>query len=330
MSAVDVRKVLVTSVPPSRELLDRAGAEGFGDIEFVFADGLGETLEEIVDADAVLVGPWTAQLLGAAKKLRWVHADRGGVSAELFPTFVQSPIPFTCLKPIFGIAGAEAALGAMLMFCRRLNYMVRLSQGPDRLEAQDNVLLPEELSGKTVGIVGLGHMGTALALRARSLGVRVVATARRIREAPEGVDRVFAAEELPELLGTSDFVVVSVPLTADTRNMVGESFLRGMKPTAFLIDLSGRPPIYNYGAVVRAIQEKWIAGVCLQPSGHHPDVGMPKADSPFWELDNVVVTPCRVTSWEIEEASMTLFFGNLRRLQAGQPLDGLVDKAAGY
>ena len=141
---------------------------------------------------------------------------------------------------------------------------------------------------------------------------------------------MFAAEELQELLATSDFVVVSVPLTADTRNMVGESFLRGMKSTAFLIDLSGRPQIYDYGAVVRAIRGKWIAGVCLQPSGYHPEVGMPTPDSPFWELENVVVTPCRVASREMQEASLALFFANLRRLQAGQPLEGLVDKAAGY
>ena len=330
MSAREIRKVLVTSRVGNKEITERAVSEGFGHVELVFAHNSDEALEQIVDADVVLVGPWDARMLRAAQRLRWVHADHGGVEGNLFSEFVESRVLFSSLKPIFGIAGAETALGAMLMFSRRLNYILKPPPGPDWMDSRDHVLLPQDLSGRTVGIVGMGHMGRALAQRASCLGLRVLAIARNDRPAPDGVDRMFARSRLDDLLGEADYVVVSVPNTEETRGTVGESFLRAMKETAFLIDLSGRPPIYDYAAIVRAIQERWIAGVCMQPSGYSPDQGMPPADSEFWRRDNVVVTPCRVTSVEMHELSLDLFFGNLRRLQAGERLEGLVDKRAGY
>lgn len=322
-----VRKVVAT-VPVSEDLAERAKREGFGGVEFVVAETHEQALAEVPDADVAYVGPWNAELLGAGKRLRWVHANSGGV--KLFPEFVESPIPFTCLKPIFDIAGAEAALAAMLMFSRRMHYMARPQRGPGWLNSRDHILHPEELAGKTVGIVGMGHMGRALAVRAGHLGLRVVGTARRTGAAPEGVDRMLPREELPTLLRESDYVVVSVPLTAETTGMVDEAFLTAMKESAFLIDVSGRNAIYEWGALTSALEDGSIAGVCLQPSGHGPEQGMPPLDSPFWDRDNVVVTPCRITSREMQERSLDLFFENMRRLQAGRPLQGLVDKQAGY
>ena len=321
-----VGKVLVTS--PLREgLLERARREGFGHVEFVFADAHEQALMEIQDADVAWIGLWDAELLGAAKKLRWVHASTGGVS--VIPEFVDTGIPFTSLKPIFDVAGAEAALAAMLMFARRLHYMRRM-RSSERLDSHDHDLHPEELAGKTVGVVGMGYMGRALAVRASCLGLRVLATARRPQPAPPGVDRMLPKADLPELLRESDYVAVSVPSTPETTRMVGESFLKNMKETAYLIDLSGRTGIFDWEPLVRAVEEGWIAGVCLQPSGHDAELGMPHLESPFWERDNVVVTPCRITSREMHERGLDLFFGNLRRLQDGEPLEGLVDKQAGY
>ena len=195
---VAVRKVLVTS--PLREgLLDRARREGLGHVEFVFADTLEKALAEIHDADVAWIGLWDADLLGAAKKLRWVHASTGGVS--VFPEFVDAEIPFTCLKPIFGVAGAEGALAAMLMFSRRLHHVGRLRGTAERHASHDHLLHPEELAGKTLGIVGMGHMGSSLALRAGCLGLRVLATARKPRDAPpEGVHRMLPREEVTVLL----------------------------------------------------------------------------------------------------------------------------------
>ena len=325
-----VNKVLVTSsLRGLREaILERAGQEGLGHVTFAFADTREHTLAEIRDADAALVGPWDAELLAAAKRLRWVHKDSGGV--EVFPEFVDSPVQFTSLKPLFGIAGAQAALLGMLLFSRRAHHMGHRESGPERFDSHDHVHRPDEIFGKTVGILGMGYMGSALAERAKSLGLRVLATARRPREAPAGVDQMLAPQELPQMLEQSDYVVVSVPSTPETAGMVNDSFLTNMKQSAFLIDLSGRNAIYDWSALAAAIEQGAIAGVCLQPSGHDPELGMPTTDSAFWDRENVVVTPCRITSSEMSQRGLELVVENLGRLNDGRPLEGLVDKRAGY
>ena len=323
-------KVLVTSALGGlREaLVERTRQEGLGRVAFAFADTREKALAEIRDADAALVGPWDAELLAAGQRLRWVHKDTGGV--EVFPEFAESPVQFTSLKPLFGIAGAEAALLGMLLFSRRAHHLGRINPGADRFDSQDHVHSPEEVFGKTVGIIGMGYMGGALAARAKSLGLRVLATARTTREAPTGVDRMVPLQKLPELLEQSDYVVVSVPSTPETAGMIDENFLRSMKQSAFLIDLSGRTSVYDWPALESAIEGGSISGVCLQPSGHDPELGMPPTDSAFWDRENVVVTPCRITSIEMGARGLELVVENLHRLNDGRPLEGLVDKRAGY
>ena len=115
-----------------------------------------------------------------------------------------------------------------------------------------------------------------------------------------------------------------------TEDMVNESFLKHMKESAFLIDLSGRTAIYNWQDLVESIEKHSIAGVCLQPSGHAPQLGMPPVYSGFWDHENVEVTPCRVTSSEMSQQEIDLVIGNLLRLENGDILLGLVDKQAGY
>ena len=329
MSEKPVRKAVVTWGSWRERILQRAAQEGLG-VEIVVCDSREEMLEHIRDADAVLLGEWDAELHGEARQLKWLHALGGGVTGYLFPELVRSTVPFTCGKPCFAIPGAEFGLAAMLTFSRRNHLAVDSANDPLWQRSQDDELEPQDISGKTLGIVGLGGMGQALALRASALGMRVVGTRRRITPAPKGVERLFDVGQTEELLGISDYVVIAVPHTADTEGMVNEDFLKQMKPLAFLIDVSGRSVIFDFPALVRAIEGERIAGVCLQPSGYHSDMGMPARDSAFWRRKNVVVTPCRGTSVEQAELCLSLFFENLRRFQDGQPLEGLVDKQAGY
>ena len=329
MSAKLICKAVVTWGSWRERILERAKREDLG-VEIVVCDTRDEMMKHIGDADAVLLGEWDAELHGAARQLKWLHALGGGVTGYLFPELVRSAVPFTCGKPCFALPGAEFALAAMLMFSRRNHLAVDTANDPLWQMSQDHELDPEDISGKTLGIIGLGGMGQALAQRASALGMRVVGTRRRITPAPEGVERLFDVGQTGELLRRSDYVVIAVPHTADTEGMVTEDFLTQMKPSAFLIDVSGRSVIFDFPALVRAIEGEQIAGVCLQPSGYHPDMGMPARDSAFWRRKNVAVTPCRGTSVEQAELCLSLFFENLRRFQEGQPLEGLVDKEAGY
>lgn len=325
-----VNKIVVTWEAWEDRILKRAKAEGYGDVSFFISEDRDALMREFADADAAMIVMWDAELLSAGRRLGWVHAVSGGIEGYLFPEFVESPVPFTCGKPTFGIPGAESALAAMLMVTRRSHVAVGRPKTDHWLESQDGELDPEDLTGKTVGILGMGRMGQALAPRAAALGMRVLAATRTPREAMEGVDRSYTVERLGEFLEQLDFVVIAVPSTPKTAGMIDESVFKAMRKTAWVIDISGRVPIFDFPALVRAIEQNRIAGICTQPSGYDPDLRMPPKESDFWQRDNVYVSPCRGTSREQVAAGLDLFFDNLRRFETGEPLDGLVDKQAGY
>ena len=330
MNQRTVDKVVVNWAHWKDQIPEKARETGLSKVEFFVSENRDEVLAQVADADVALVAGWDVEQFRAGKKLRWVHAVSGGIEGYLFPEFAESPVPFSCGKPTFAVPGAEAALAAMLMFTRRNHVAIGRPKTHRLGESQDDELSPEDLAGKTVGILGMGGMGQALAPRAAALGTRVVAATRRRLGPIDGVDRSYTMDKLPEFLETSDFVVVALPVTAQTRGIIDDKVFRHMKQSAFLIDISGRPTLFDYRALERAVREKRIAGICTQPAGHHPELGMPPIDSDFWQMNNVVVTPCRGTSSEQVAAGLDLFFDNLRRFESGQPLLGLVDKQAGY
>ena len=216
----------------------------------------------------------------------------------------------------------------MLMFSRRNHVMVGTPKLTQRSPSQEVALSPVDIQGKTLGVLGMGGIGQAMAPRAKAMGMRVLGTARRTRETPEGVDLMYGADEAVGMVAESDFVAVAVPDTPETVGIVSEGLLAAMKRGAFVLDCSGRASLYDYRAMERALASGHLGGVCFQPAGDSP--GMPPEDSDFWKRDNVVVTTCRGTSSEQEDLCLGVFFENLRRFESGQSLLGLVDKTAGY
>ncbi len=323
-----ISKVVVTWSGYRDRILERSRREGYEHLEFLFSDDKGEILSALTGADAALIGAWDVDMLMASVELRWIHAIGGGVRQNLFPEMVESDIPFTCGKPAFSIPGAEFALGAMLMFSRRNHVTVGTPNLTQRSPSQEVALRPVDLQGKTLGVLGMGGIGQALAPRAKAMGMHVLGTARRSREVPDGVDRMYRGDEAVEMVAESDFVAVAVPETEETEGIVSEGLLAEMKRGAFILDCSGRPALYDYGALERALASGQLGGVCFQPAGDSP--GMPPDDSDFWKRDNVVVTTCRGTSSEQEDLCIGLFFDNLRRFESERPLLGMVDKAGGY
>lgn len=323
-----ISKVVVTWSGYRDRILERSRREGYEHLEFLFSDDKNEIVSGLVDADAAFIAAWDADMLTAASRLRWIHAIGGGVKDYLFPEMVESDIPFTCGKPAFSIPGAEFALGAMLMFSRRNHVTVGTPKLTQRNPSQEVTLRPVDLHGKTLGVLGMGGIGQALAPRAKAMGMRVLGTARRKRETPEEVDRMYGGDEAVDMVAESDFVAVAVPDTQETVGIVSEGLLTAMKRGAFVLDCSGRASLYDYRAMERALASGHLGGVCFQPAGDSP--GMPPDDSDFWKRNNVVVSTCRGTSSEQEDLCIGLFFENLRRFESGHPLLGLVDKSAGY
>jgi phosphoglycerate dehydrogenase-like enzyme len=314
-SASPPLKILFTWEPEPQglEIVERS----IDDARIQVAGDRARMLELISDADVACVGDLDPELLAAARKLRWIQALMGGVESILFPELRESDVLLTCCKECFAIPAAEHAVAAMLAFSRHLEYDIR--RRPYRSFEYTE---PEELKGKTVGIIGLGNIGRAIAQRCRCFDMRVLGMTRRARSTEADIEAVFTRDQMPELLAQSDFVVVAVPLTAETVGMIGPAEIGCMKPTAYLIDISGRPVLYDLTALESALRRSRIAGANLQI--------VPSDDSPLWELDNLLISFHRTTSRQEVARCFELFAENVRRFRAGAPLLGLVDKVAGY
>lgn len=276
-----------------------------------------EMLRLIPQADVVCVGEFDAELLAAAKRLRWVQALMGGVESVLFPELRESLIPLACCKECFAVPAAEHALALMLAFARRLEYDIR--RRPLRtFEYRD----PEELLGKTAGIIGTGNIGREIARRCRCFGMRVSGLARHGLLGDPDFDEVLPRPQLPRLLERSDFVIVAVPLTPETQQMIGAEELARMRPSAYLIDVSGRPALYHLDALEASLRSASIAGAALQI--------VPEEGSSLWDLERLLIAFHRTTSPQEVERCFQLFADNLNRARRGEILRGLVNKQAGY
>jgi phosphoglycerate dehydrogenase-like enzyme len=285
----------------------------------------GEVAETLEGAD-VLFLRWglspesTRRLLARVPNLRWIHTISAGVDHLLFPELRESDAILTNASGVFNVPIAETVMAYILAVVKRLPEF-----WAHQREHRWEKLPLRELRGLTVGIVGLGDIGTEVARLCRAFGMHVLGLRRR--PAPSDLaDEVLPPDRLQDLLARSDFVVIAAPLTAETRGMIGRAELAAMKPDAWLINIS-RGAIVDEEALVEALREGRIGGACLDVFAEEP---LPP-ESPLWDMPNVIITPHN--SWSsphIEEREIALFLENLRRYVAGEPLLNVVDKQAGY
>lgn len=291
------------------------------------------------DVEVLLRGPLPAgvfdRLLARCPQLRWVHSATAGVERVLTPTALQRGLIITNARGVFSRPIAEYVLLMILAVARRLPQLLELQR-----ERTWQPLPAVELRDVTVGIVGLGSIGQAVAALATAFGCRVIATRRREAAAvaagelddPEQpvlaprIERVLPPERLPELLAESDFVVLALPLTPETTDLFDPAMLARMKPGSWLINVA-RGALVDERALVRALQEGPLGGAVLDAFRDEPLA----ADSAFYGLPNCIVTPH--TSWtsgRVVQRSVDLFCDNLRRFRVGEPLRNVVDPELGY
>ena len=183
---------------------------------------------------------------------------------------------------------------------------------------------------RVMGVVGYGEVGRECALLAKGLGMRIQAVRRKPERSTTDLvlDRVFAPHELQEMLAQIDVLVCAAPLTADTYHMIGATQFEVMKPTAIVINV-GRGPVIDEAAMIRALQDKRIAGASLDVFEQEP---LPE-NSPLWDMDNVLISPyCtdRTEDPDWLDLSIRAFIANFHRYRKGEPLENVVDKRAGY
>jgi phosphoglycerate dehydrogenase-like enzyme len=265
--------------------------------------------------------PLPDTLVNQMPQLKWLHVTRGGVNAYLTPAVKAGPIQVTGSKGIHGTAFSEFALACIFALAKKLPECMAAQR-----QQQWQQLTPLEVAGKTLGIVGLGTVGSALAAKAKALGLRVLAVKRTATPKPDYVDELGTAEFLSELLSQSDFVVLLLASIPSTVNILGAKELRSMKKSAYLINLTGGQAIAEK-LLVQALKEKWIAGAALDAFGRQP---LP-ADSALWHLPNVIISP-RIAGLTEEKwpPLLPIFVDNLKRFVAGEPLRNSVNKELGY
>jgi phosphoglycerate dehydrogenase-like enzyme len=291
----------------------------------------------IVDADAFF-GKLTPGLLAAARRLRWVQAPTASLEHYMFPELVEHPCLLTNMRGLYSDVIADHVFGYVLCFARNFHHYIRnqlearwapvggkaesagFVTGPAQVSSVDRSHL--HLADATLGVVGLGQIGSEIARRGLAFGMRVLAVDPIQTAAPPGVAALWRVERLPDLLGESDFVVIAAPHTPETVKLFRRAQFRQMKPSAYLINI-GRGAIVDLTDLVAALQAAEIGGVGLDVYETEP---LPP-DHPLWAMPNVILTPhVAGASPRIAERHLAVLLDNVGRFARGEPLATAVDK----
>ena len=287
--------------PPTalRDALDPADSDSAGDGSAVEADGSaveadGSTVEadgtevrvvgsstELGECDALVTFAYEEAFLSAG--LSWIHSVQAGVDRFPFDDLEEREIRLTNSTGIHGDAVGETVLGYMTSFARRLHrHRDRQRDGEWRHPPWDE---PFTLAGESLCVVGLGTLGRGIAARADACGMDVVGV-RRTPTPVDHVGEVYTPERIEAAVADARFVAVATPLTAETRGLIGEGELAAMPEDAYLLNVS-RGGVVDETALLAALESDRLAGAALDVFETEP---LPE-DSPFWGLDEVIVTP---------------------------------------
>jgi phosphoglycerate dehydrogenase-like enzyme len=293
---------------------------------------LGEDLSDLGwlgDADALVTSNDIVRdprfpigdLTATAPRLRWIHIIGAGIEPLLPLDWLPHDVVLTNNSGIHAEKMHESATMALLMLNARLPAIVT-----NQRQARWDPIFTTRIVGKTVLIVGVGDMGAAVARAAKTLGLHVIGVRRR-GAAHVDVDRMVPVGALDAVLPEADFVVLAVPLTPETDNLLDRRRIGLIKPGAGLFNI-GRAGSLDHDALVAALRSEALSGAILDVFDPEP---LP-ASSPLWHADNVVLTQ-HVTSDDLDEylpKTYDLVFVNAARLVRGEPLLNSVDPARGY
>jgi phosphoglycerate dehydrogenase-like enzyme len=276
-----------------------------------------------------------------APRLRWVALNSAGANHALQHPLFATDVVFTTASGLHAINMGEFVFASILAWSHHLSVLFDLQRKGEWPDGRWTRYTPIELRGATMGVVGYGSIGREVGRLAKAFGMRVLAVKRRAHTLdehgsyetpalgdPDGTlpDAIYGPEQLQETLAQCDYVVVAVPLTPETRGMIGEAELGAMKPTAYLVNIA-RGEVCDEAALIRALTNGGIGGAGLDVFVQEP---LPQ-DSPLWTLANVVLTPhIAGLSPNYEQRAIDIFCQNLQKYIAGQPLLNVVDKASGY
>lgn len=332
---------LVTHPPVEPERLDRITAAA-GPMAVVNAADEADALRHLPDADAFF-GKVTPRLLAAAPRLRWVQAPTASLEHYLFPELAAHPCVLTNMRGLFSDVIADQVMGYVICFARNLHVYVlqaaagrwapvggeaarvAFTSGPGTVNDIDRA--HRHLADATLGVVGLGAIGREVARRAAAFGMRVVAVDPRPTDPPPEVVTLWPVEELPRLLGESEYVVIAAPHTPQSAGMFRRPQFRQMRRDAYLINI-GRGALVVLDDLVAALDAGEIAGAALDVFETEP---LPPEHA-LWRMPGRVILTPHVAGYSprIAGRHQEVLLDNVGRFVRGEPLRNVVDKDQWY
>lgn len=309
--------------PDEREALARE----FPGVELIVSEDVAQVRDRWPELEVFITftgAEVTPEFLAAATKLRWIQLFSAGADRLPFAELKRRGILISNVSGIHKTSMAEQAFSYMLNFVR-LTRKFLAAQERHEWQRPKGYFAFGQLKEKTLVVVGAGHIGREIGRLGRAFGMRTVGVNSDGRPA-EHFDAVYPVARLRDALAEGDFVVVVVPLTEATRGLIGPGELAALKPTAYFINIA-RGPVVDQDALIAALKEGRIAGAGLDVFEQEP---LP-ADSPLWDLPNVLITP-HIAGWAADylDNCLKIFRTNLELFLAGKPLATQVDPDRGY
>jgi len=291
-----------------------------GENTVVFARSKDELMAEATDTE-VLYGFCGEEALPFFTKLKWVQATSAGVEHQVYPAFKNSDIILTNAAGLYASQAAEHAFALLLGLTRGINSFSH-NQAEHKWRGKRLI----EINGWTLGVIGMGGFGMQMAQRGKGFNMHVIAVDAYRVDKPDFVDELMPIDKLDNLMRRADVVMIACPLTPETHHLINAENLVLMKPSAYLVNVA-RGKIIDEQALIEALKQGQIAGAGLDVCEVEP---LP-ADSPLWDMDNVIITPHAAgQSQHRPRLTIEFFCDNLKRYLADEPLKNVVKKELGF
>jgi len=300
----------------------------FPHVEFVYATSDEERARGLVDCDVAYTWILRAGEFATATRLRWLHTSAVAVETLCLPELFAHGVVVSNTRGVQAVPIAEHTLAVVLALSKQLPLVLEHQRAAHW--AQNEFMgsrLPRLLQGRTLGLIGIGTIGSAIASRARAFGMRVAAMRRRRGHTDvPAVDEVFEADQLEAFLRHTDVLVIAAPLTPQTVGLIGAAQMAVLPPGAVIVNV-GRARIIDTDALIAALHSGHLGGASLDV---YPQEPLPP-EHPLWTCPNIILTPhtsgFRQGHWE---EVVELFAENLERFERGEDLRFRIQPELGY
>lgn len=302
--------------------------DSFPQHQFSFFNGMADTPVESLEKAQVLVTygeDLTSEIVKKMSSLQWIQVLSAGLELMPFDSLIERQVVMANARGIHQIPMAEYTMGMILQLARQGFEFYDLQ----KKSQWDRSLRVDEAYGKTLGILGIGAIGTEIAKRAKAFGMNVLGLRRSEvsqNSTMEYVDEIVSLENKEKLFRESDYIVVLLPITAETTHFVGAEELSMMKSSAYLINIA-RGQVIDEEALLIALQDKKIAGAVLDVFKEEP---LPSTH-PFWQLKNLIITPhTSGRSPYYMQRALEIFHENLNKYPEVEDMKNVIKMEQGY